>query len=285
MNAIFSFKIFGSADVLIETGFFELAKLAVKSASKFYKTKFYTDSETNIIFQQMGVKFDEVVISKNIQNYKGYMFTAPKIFAMIEESEPFVHLDFDVYTNCKYRTNKQIGFGYPDYNFKGDLLVPIAMMDYVSGVYLNPFNLYLKKYFKEDFYYSWDWGSCPNTSVTIINNPHIINSLYTDIIDTIEELFYSEKNYPGTAVLVDQFLLGRYLDEYHIDYDYIFDRNRFYINSNEDSIILSKDVRFLKKNKIQYLLKMYPFVHFQGYKNNKVVVASIIDGVLNETNF
>ena len=61
MVAIYSFKKFDGHYKPINDDFLRLAKLSVKSAKKYYKTRFYSDQESFDFFTENGIIFDEFV--------------------------------------------------------------------------------------------------------------------------------------------------------------------------------------------------------------------------------
>ena len=55
MIAIFAFKITPGHYKPLNDDFIRLAKLSVKSAKKYYKTKFYCDNDSLIFFNKHGI--------------------------------------------------------------------------------------------------------------------------------------------------------------------------------------------------------------------------------------
>ena len=95
MKAIFTFKKIDGHYKPRDERFVQMAKLSVLSASRFYKTKLYTDTYGKYFFESRGIKFDEVEILESIDKYKGGLEVIPKIYTLLEQTEPYIHINLE----------------------------------------------------------------------------------------------------------------------------------------------------------------------------------------------
>ena len=102
MKVIYAFKQFSKHYKPFDDTFFELARLSVELSKKYYTTEFYCDSESKILFEANGVFFDKVIVSDKIESYSGSLTSMAKVYAMIEQTEPYIIVDFDtlILKNC-----------------------------------------------------------------------------------------------------------------------------------------------------------------------------------------
>jgi hypothetical protein len=211
MNAIYAFKEFPNHYKPLCDNFYELAKLSIISAKKYYKTVLYCDNETNQKFNDNGLFFDEVIILDKIENYDGRLYCTPKIFAMLEQDEPYVMLDFDSVIIEPITSNHSISYGY----FEVDLInnCDDDIIEWYYHSYITPFRENLKQYFTKKEMLLFDWNRVPNFSLMLINNPHIIKHIFNSIINRIP-LEVMER---CTPTLVEQFLCFQFLTILSID--------------------------------------------------------------------
>ena len=134
MDAIFTWKRLTSYDELESTFFWHYAKISTQTAGKFHNTILYTDEEGKKDFEKFGIGFNKVIVLPELESFKGSIFSIPKIYAMIQRKDPYVHLDFDVFTNIAHTTNEPIAFGYPEVDSKNflSLLLSISTLSVIS---------------------------------------------------------------------------------------------------------------------------------------------------------
>lgn len=245
MNAIYSFKpaISELGEYVhykpINDNFFELARLSISSVSKFYKTFLYTDSKTAKLFEEHGLVFDNVVILNSIENTRIQNYALPKIYAMLEQKEPFVMFDFDTVIGEKLESDMDITYAY----YEVDLTETFDpnILSYVQDSYVKPFHDKFINYYDTLFVDNFDWRRYPNFCALMVNNVDLIKECYWDLlkrvpIDIIE-------NTPPT--LSEQFLLhqhviskkksyGTFID--HATHTHIFKKQKLYhISINDEN--------------------------------------------------
>ena len=267
MRAIFSFKILTDPKILEETFFYNYADLAVRSARRYHSVHLYTDAGGKELFNSYGIEFDSVVVLPEIERYGGSLICMPKIFAMLHQKTPYVHLDFDTFTNHPYSSQELIGFGYPEVNLKLPVLTSNAIL-YVYDQYIQHSETFFKGKFPIDFEKSWEWSFIPNFSAIIVNKPTIVHYIYREILKHVKDLAYDELTPSYLATFIEQFLFVQYLNKLGIKHSYDYEsapsvfseRGSLRIGTNEyffdDVYTLTVMIQSLKHN------------HFAGYRHN-----------------
>lgn len=275
MKAIFSFKFIYSYIGYEKQRFYNYARLAVTSAARFHTTHLYCDKKSEEFFRVANIKFDKVTILKEIEEYEGGVFSMCKIFAMIYEKEPYVHLDFDTFTNAPYSTNSLIGFGYPEVDFKNKYC-GIGTFDYFNKVYLNPYKEKIQGQIMDVLEPSFDWRVIPNCAAIIVNSPELVADIYKTIINKYKDIIYSKENF--SAMYIEQFLLARYLDYYKVDYSFIYNTDPVKLKSSSTYEIFDREVTIVEMKDKLFLMGTLKFAHFSGYRKFPAFSA-VVDGL------
>ena len=214
MKAIYSYKLFSEQRKPLDHTFWTLAAYSVKSASKYYKTVLYSDKESGKLFDKHGIYFDEYHILPEIEKYDGRVYSVPKIYAMMAEKEPYVHLDFDAVILEEIISPHTITYAYTEVDLKN--LAGWARIDYVFGGYVRPYRDLLVDIFKDDIIYP-DFNIIPNHSFFMVKNPTIVREFYKRILSKIPADVLEEVS----PTLLEQCLLYLYLKEHQTDIGYI----------------------------------------------------------------
>jgi hypothetical protein len=226
MIALYSFIKLDRYYKPINNDFIRLAKLSVKSVSRFYKTKIYCDAESLEFFTRNQIHFDEVVvIDEFIDKYKNHS-SIGKIYAMMVETEPYISFDFDIVLFEKISTTHTIAYSHPEVTINETTRV--SELNWVSKQYHTPFNLHLKDFYTDTSHFNWTTYPC--FCILYVNNPLLISSIYKDIfnrlpIETIERI---------PPVLLEQFLCHQYVLKYKTDFGFLSDN----ISINNDFTLL-----------------------------------------------
>jgi hypothetical protein len=217
--------------------FFKLAKKSIESVSKYYKTIFYTDTESYDLFTKRGLKFDEVVILDILEHSKIQSYGLPKIYTMMNQYEPYILLDFDTIITSKLESEYEITYAYYEMDFTKHFRS--SNVRWILESYIEPFNNVLIKYYEKDFVNNFDWRRYPNTSTLMVKIPKFVRDSYNDLLnrvplDVIESV-------PPT--LHEQFLLQQYVINNSITYGTFLDgytdinnikkEKIYHINTNE----------------------------------------------------
>lgn len=230
MTAIFAFKIIDNHYKPINDDFIRLAKLSVKSAKKFYKTKMYCDVNSHILFTQNNILFDEVVIIDEFIDDYPAQYSIPKIYAMIKETEPYILMDLDVVLFEKLESQRTITYGYPEINLnKKHLNIPTVA--WAHDAYITPFVNNIQKYYTEQELSMMNWSIYPCFCVVIVKNPMIMSIIFKTIFELIDKKDINSI----TPTLLEQFLSHQYILKYNVDFGFInedatdnaYERNSF----------------------------------------------------------
>ena len=214
MKAVYSYKIFPEHRKPLDRTFWELAAYSVKSASKYYKTVFYSDKESGKLFDRHGIYFDEYHILPEIEAYNGNVYNVRQIHEKIAEKEPYVHLDFDSVILEEIISPHTITYAYTEVDLKN--LAGYDRIDYVHGGYVKPYKDLLVDIFKDDIIYP-DFNIIPNHSFFMVKNPTIVREFYKRILrkipaDVLEQV---------SPTLLEQCLLYLFLKEHETDIGYV----------------------------------------------------------------
>lgn len=212
MKVIYSFKKFNHHYKPLDDTFYKVAATSVASASKFYKTKMYCDSQSAALFQEKNINFDEVVILSSIDNYNGKLYSIPKILAMIEESEPYIHLDLDALIFEKIYSPHTITYAYKEVELKNNSKTD--QIDYLNKYYVNPYNNFLKNILSE---MNPSWSTIPNHSFVMVKTPQLVKTIYETLLSKIPEDVLENIS----PMLIEQFLLYQTLKDNKVDIGWV----------------------------------------------------------------
>mgnify|MGYP000114721365 FL=1 len=213
MKVIYSFKQFSNHYKPLDDSFYRLAKYSVECASKWYKTKLYSDKTSIKVFNSYGVYFDEYEVLEEIEQYKGRNYCIPKLYAMIAETNPYIHLDFDAIVFEKLNFKESITYGNVEIDLK--YRANTDAIHYILKHYIEPYRLVLKDKFDTEI--DDDWDEIPNHSLIAVKNPDLVRSIYTNILSLVAENELEKV----TPMIIEQYLLYRYLVKNKIKVGYI----------------------------------------------------------------
>ena len=203
MEAIFPFKALPRFYESDRTEYFKIASVAVRSASQFYKTRLVTDKFSANIFKEEGIKFDEVEIRNDIEEYKGGNFAVPKILTMMSRTLPYVMLDFDTIITDKIPEIDTITFGFKEVDISKSILT--KDLEYVYNRYFQPYHKYLYPF--QSSITSVDWSVIPNMGLFYCSFPQKVVETYQTIIDE----YSFDKLECASACVFEQLLLYNFL--------------------------------------------------------------------------
>lgn len=211
MNAIYSYK--PVVDINgnyvhykpLDTNFFKLAKKSVESVNKFYKTTFYTDNQTHELFKKNHVIFDEVVILDKLENNKLMNYALPKIYAVLEQEQPFIMFDFDTIITEELKSDYDITYAY----YEVDLTRKFNPLNlkWLIESYVTPFQNKISEYYDLNFVNGVDWRKYPNFSALMVKNVFYVKQFYMDLFERVP-LNVIETTPP---TLIEQFILHQHV--------------------------------------------------------------------------
>lgn len=222
MIALFAYKILDNFWKPKDEYFWDLAKLSVKAASRFYPTVLYSDKHTRETFNAAGIKFDSYQLASDNFNFvTEHTYGLAKVCAILDQISPYIALDLDTVLLSKPQSSAHILYGHKEI----DMLVnkPIDDMqtdlDYLKQYYQVSYdkfktsnNLGIKNY---------DWRTYPSNSLMLINSPELIKSAYNQIIEELKDQFtIIPPKY--TVQFYEQFLLYNLLKHRNADIEFIY---------------------------------------------------------------
>lgn len=282
MDAVFTWKNLSSAKELESTFFWHYAKIAVDSARRFHRTVLYTDTKGAEEFRGNGIGFSEVIILPEIENFKGTIFSIPKIYTMLTRKDPYVHLDFDVYTNTKYSSTESFAFGYPEVDLREE--VNIDKLRYVISSYVANFDNEFYKYFDRSITEKWDWRIVPNFGVFVVNNPELVKVTFKSILSRLNGLNINEDTNSHFASFIEQFLFMRYVEANDYEYEFIYKTNPFMFKDSNTIFIKDKRINVSYSSGIHNRINSLKFVHFHGYKKFPTFSNTIVKKLITKQN-
>jgi hypothetical protein len=222
MIALFAYKILDNFWKPKDEYFWDLAKIAVKAASKFYPTVLYSDARTKGIFDKAGIEFDSYQeASKSFDIVTEHTYGLAKVCAILDQTSPYIALDLDTVLLSKPQSSAHILYGHKEI----DMLVnkPISDMqldlDYLKQYYEIPFDKFKANHSLD--IKSYDWRTYPSNSLMLVNSPELIKSAYTQILQMIKGEI---KTVPPiyTVQFYEQFLLYNLLKHRNADIEFIY---------------------------------------------------------------
>jgi len=244
MKVIFSFKHLENKHYKpLDDKFFNLAKLSVELAKRLYQVEFFGDRKSYESFDKKGITFDRVTISDKLEKIPYEMSSISKIYAMMEQTEPYILADFDTLLFQKLPNKHTVTFGYPEtpgVSFKMLMQEDTSSyINYIHKFYKNPFKRF-SEHLPSNFSFNLD--SSPNNCLVMVNAPIIISNVFEDIFKRID---LKELRLVG-PMFTEQFLLYYYLDNLGIDTGYFQEH-------------------FINKDKFSLDIFQHKFLHLMNY--------------------
>ncbi len=215
MKAIFTFKKIDGHYKPRDERFVQMAKLSVLSVSRFYKTKLYTDTYGKYFFESRGIKFDEVEILESIDKYKGTLEVMPKIYTLLEQTEPYVHINLETIIFEKIYSPHTITCSYWDLDLNNN--PKLDQFESMMYHYQAPWRKYADDLFEE---LEPKFCRVPNTSFLMVKNPKAITEIYKTILSKFEP---HTLDVCDTPQLFENFLPYQFILKNKIDFGFVND--------------------------------------------------------------
>lgn len=263
MNIIYTYKILDHFKP-IDSIFFKMCDISVRSANKFYKTILYCDYKSKLLFEHNKIPFSEIIVLESLEKYNGFIYSIPKILTFINQSSPYIHIDLDTVIFNKIQFNSDILFGHADLFF--DSNEDALKNEYIINSYINPLNNIFKKNISDS-----DFTKIPNFSFFAVNNYKLVSFIFNKILIeyqhisnlTIDEFkLYYGNNTGGVPSVFEQFLFYDSLKEYTNNFNYL---------SIKPCIAMYHDIYTYfgieyDYNKFLDNIQHYKFTHLQNYR-------------------
>lgn len=253
VNAIYSYKILDKFWKERGELFFKLAEISVAQSKKFYNTVLYSDTNTKLIFDEEGILFDKYVTSDELfKEVNEHTYGLSKLFAMIDQKQPYVTLDLDTVIFEEINTNAAVTYGYKEINLaaKTPFTTKMLHIDYVKEYYWEYHSFFEPRVSDREL--EFDWTCFPSNSLIYVNNPDIVRETILDMLKLVN------KDYRKMTVqYYEQFLVYNLLKSYGTTIKFIYD---FAPNPDIKQGITYKS---LIKNKFLHLDAYYRDIGFQ----------------------
>jgi len=279
MDIIYSYRRILYNKKELTPAFWNMARLSVTYANRFYNTILYCDSETKKLFENKKIPIKKYVELDEIENYKGVIYPMPKIYGLIKHCEdnpntPFFHIDLDTIIINKLTEPKEvIGFSHPEINLKKR--VTPSVIEFLQRSYIKPYEmLELHKQIGE-----YDFSFVPNYCIIYIKNG-VIGKRYfeklRDIITTNEVLISRKLGdvlEAGVSQLLEQYTFYHLLKEDKIKTSIYSKFGTF--DFLDGWVRLGNDI--IKDDEISIVqLQKYDYLHLSSYDvflktTNKIV--------------
>lgn len=223
MKAIYSFKKLDYYYKPYSEEFFEVARLSVKAAKKYYSTKIYCDNASKEMFDENGIEFDEVVIVEDFIHDYPDLTAIMKVYAAMNETEPYVLLDLDTVLLQEPVTTNTITYGHLEVTMEDSNTIVPHHYEYIYNYYAKPFLEHAESKFDPDELWRFDWTVFPNTCLVVVKNPTIISYIYKEIFSR----FTKEEINKLPMPLLEQFLVHQFIVMKEIDFGYFYRRHHY----------------------------------------------------------
>ena len=268
-NAIYSYKILDKFWKERGDSFFKLAEVSVFNAKKLYHTVLYSDQHTKLVFDSKEIFFDSYVTSdKLFEDVNEHTYGLSKLFAMLDQTEPYVTLDLDTVIFEKVTTSAPVTYGYKEINLASKTTFPLRtlQLEYVKEYYYNCHSYFEPRV--EDRDIEFDWNFFPSNSLIYVNNPEIMKEVILEMLNLVN------KDYRKMTVqYYEQFLVYNLLKFYDVKIKFLY--------NNVPNPDLSSGITYnsLIKNKFLHLDAYYRDMGYQQAINilyGKLISSNLI---------
>ena len=200
-KAVYAYKLYGQHYKPLDQSFFDVARLSVFFAKKFYTTVLHCDSYTKNELERNDVFFDEYVLHDdwpeiNTSSQSGIY----KVLVVSQQTDPFVLLDLDTIIFAPIVSTADITYGFAE-----------TSSDYMTtGNFEYVYEYYYKSYIanKHKIDIPLYWSTFPNNSLVAFKNAAISNFAAHRILNLNLDFKKS------SAQFYEQFLLYNFMRFY-----------------------------------------------------------------------
>jgi len=187
MDIIYSYKRILYNKKELTPAFWNMAKLSVTYANRFYNTILYCDTKTQELFEKNDIPIGEFRILDDIENYQGVIYPMPKFYGLIDYCEknpnkPFFHIDLDtVIINKLTEPKETIAFSHPEINLKKR--VTPSVIEFLQRSYIKPYEmLNLAEQIGE-----YNFSFVPNYNIIYIKNGRLAKKYLEELVGIISK--------------------------------------------------------------------------------------------------
>lgn len=196
--------------------FLDIAYTSVELAKKHMKTKLVCDEEAKSYFDNANITFDEYEFNSQITSYKGDRYCMPKIYAMMAQKEPYIHLDFDTFIFNKPSSSLPVAFANPEVPIGS--LPTFKLISYVYETYVKSYKEHFYPLITKDMDHTIKWDIFPSNNILLVNEPILIKDVWNEILDEFIPESILEKMNPS---FIEQLSLVHMLRKYKIDFEFL----------------------------------------------------------------
>jgi len=272
---------------------------AILAKKHYGNISMYTTPELANLMDQMGFEYDEV--NTDVVSIKDFdTWSLPKLKVFKEQTQPFLHIDYDTYIFNKIDFDKYKSpflFSHIDMQTKDskiDLGTSISSFintildveDKKKSYYGDINNTYLRLLFKlfqrqpEGVLSNFDLGSIPNMNIVRINNPE----LFSKVCDISIEHYYSNKqvidNEEFGPCYIEQLMLHQLLRYYDKEYKKLSNKYKHVIYSKLPYSNLKKKNNVPRIENTSFPYKAFVLRKHEEWgmeKDSKLTIKSIDD--------
>lgn len=268
--------------------------LLYSKVSLFYSRKLsddvvlYTDSETKKLVEDYGLEYDEINTDV-MDSYDGdtFNYAIPKILTYINQTKPYIHLDFDTILFELPDTDNDVFFGYYDYQSVHD--------EGVSNYYLDDFGKISNKLLG-NIMKGHAVKQIPNFSLFGVNKPNEVADTFKEILKFYIEnknIFDDMKHGPSQ---LEQFLFYPFYFSINREHDWYYSIEKhntlmiwdgvIYL-PNDDSFKYEESPKDGLDSYIELIIKNWEhtFIHLNDVKNCPIVEDSLFKFFESEMNY
>ena len=285
MNVIYSYKRVLQNEKELSKSFWDVARVSVLYANRYYNTILYCDSATEKLFKSNDIPIKQFINVKEIENYKGVIYPMPKIYGILEHcklypNEPFYHIDLDtVLINKLTEPKESFAFSHPEINLKKRTTPTV--IKFLTKAYIEPYNrLELHKQIGD-----YDFSFIPNYNIIYMKNTKLADYYWRTLLNIIEknEVLISDTLgdilEAGVSQLLEQYTFYHLLKEDKIDVGIYSKMGNF--DFHDGHVRISNDVIPINKVTINQLNK-FDYLHLSSYDVFKETTYSILNLLLEE---
>lgn len=251
---------------------------SVNYALNFYdEVILYTTKEFEKLVIEYGIPYTQI----NTELFNEYddkitNYAIPKLIVYSSQTEPYIHIDFDVLIFKKIEDDNDIFFGYMDYDFSNE--TDNQLSKFMSSYYMDDYNLICNKLpFKQEN--EIKFGKVPNFCFFGVNDFKTVSLTCIDLIrfynDNILD-FNLTKHGPSQ---IEQFLFSFFLKQVNnvtkwentieVVSPFMCDEEKIYLKNNDGYTYGNISDEDIKK----YLTHLknnndFTFIHVNNLKTN-----------------
>lgn len=245
--------------------YLKLTEISVNSILNFYnEVVLYTTPEIAKMVRERKIKYTEIntTLFRDI-NIESGNYAVPKILCYLEQTSPFIHIDYDVVLLSKLKCSQDFAIGYYDFDFI-NRTIKLDELNTLQNYYIEDFKK-IHPLLLYEIQRVVDFRLLPNFSIFAVNNVTLCKSIFKQTLSFYRENLDIFKNLKHGPSMLEQFLFITYL-RYFLNWE---------IDIQEVLGVFSNDVI----NPIEYVnnRKQYAkFLHLENIRKDGELLNRLI---------